>query len=125
MNLRLEIPGIELESEHKVRRMHWAAVAKKSKAKRAAVKLWWQAKKLPKQVLRPGQKAIVILTRFGIRDLDGDNLQGAFKAVRDEVAELLGIDDGSPDIAWHYRQEHRAEYGLSIAVEVREGRACG
>lgn len=48
----------------------------------------------------------VTLTRVApSKGLDGDNLQGALKAVRDAVADVLGIDDGSSDITWRYAQE--------------------
>jgi hypothetical protein len=48
----------------------------------------------------------VTLTRVApSKGLDGDNLQGALAAVRDAVASVLGIDDGSPDITWRYAQE--------------------
>lgn len=45
-----------------------------------------------------------ILTRVAPRQLDSDNLQSAFKAIRDEVAAQVGIDDGSPRWTWEYHQ---------------------
>jgi hypothetical protein len=48
-------------------------------------------------------RLVVKLTRGAARELDDDNLQGAFKAVRDEVAAFFGIDDGD-------RQRIRFEY---------------
>ena len=44
------------------------------------------------------------ITRIGPRRLDGDNLQRACKAVRDGVADALGIDDGSEAVTWAYDQ---------------------
>lgn len=49
---------------------------------------------------------VVELTRVGPRKVDGDNLQGSLKAVRDGVADALGVDDGDEDlVVWTYRQE--------------------
>lgn len=36
--------------------------------------------------------------------LDSDNLSGAFKGVRDEVASFLGVDDKSERLHWIYTQ---------------------
>lgn len=47
----------------------------------------------------------VTLTRFGARELDGDNLQRSLKAVRDSVAAWLGLDDRDRRIRWRYRQQ--------------------
>jgi hypothetical protein len=57
----------------------------------------------------------IVLTRIGPRTLDTDNLGGALKAVRDEVAEWLGINDGNPRLDWKPDQR-RGEDGVIIAV---------
>lgn len=49
--------------------------------------------------------AKITLTRLGKRTLDTDNLAGAFKSVRDIIADLLGVDDGSDRLTWIYAQE--------------------
>jgi hypothetical protein len=51
-------------------------------------------------------KIEITLTRLAPRTLDSDNLVGALKAVRDGVADWLGIDDGSDRIIWNYNQEY-------------------
>ena len=51
-----------------------------------------------------GRLLYVNLTRISPRRLDDDNLQGAFKGVRDEVAAYLGVDDDEPWIVWNYMQ---------------------
>lgn len=67
----------------------------------------WEKIKLP---------AVVTLTRIGARLLDSDNLQGALKAIRDQVAAQLGCGDGPTDpITWRYGQE-RGEYGVRVEV---------
>lgn len=70
---------------------------------------------------RGGGRFRVLLSRikgYRERDFDGDNLQSAFKAVRDGIAKYLGIDDGSDQILWEYRQEKGAAPG--VRVEIRE-----
>ncbi len=47
---------------------------------------------------KPWLPCTVTLTRISARGLDDDNLQGAFKAVRDSVASALCVDDRLRDI---------------------------
>lgn len=62
------------------------------------------------------KRVVVTLTRLGPRKLDSDNLAGSFKAIRDGVADALGIDDGSELIQWEYRQEKSKE--CSVVIEI-------
>ncbi len=120
--LTVEIP-MALPSVANLRE-HWATKAKRVKKQRDVVKL-------ALKILRPhglvighvveaiaaatrGEQLIVTLTRIG-RKLDSDNLASAFKAVRDQVAAELGIDDGSDAIGWHYVQ---AKGPAGIRIEV-------
>jgi hypothetical protein len=58
------------------------------------------------------------MTRLGpSAGLDSDNLAGALKAVRDGVADWLGIDDRDPRVAWVCDQRRAACWGVEIAVE--------
>jgi hypothetical protein len=50
--------------------------------------------------------------------LDTDNLSGAFKGVRDEVANFLGVDDRSDRIHWVYTQEKGKGLKPTITIEV-------
>jgi len=63
----------------------------------------------------------VQLTRMGPRKLDGDNLQRAFKAVRDAVAASVGLDDGDARYAWTYEQQTGQAYGIRIRLEAARG----
>ena len=63
----------------------------------------------------------VILTRVAPRELDGDNLQGSFKSIRDGVADYFGTDDRNPQIEWQYMQEKANDYG--VRIEIKELRA--
>lgn len=94
-------------------REHWATKAKRVKRQRAALLVYWRADGLPE-----GRKPVKVrLTRWAPRALDSDNLAGAFKAVRDEIAALCGFDDRAADVEWVYRQEPSREYRVSVEVE--------
>ena len=97
-------------------REHWAAKHRRKKMQQAAVRLWLQT-----ALHRPpfGPPYIVTMTRVGKRALDSDNLAGACKHVRDEVARLLGVNDGDTESAsWLYDQR-RGDPGIVIQVEPR------
>jgi len=49
----------------------------------------------------------------------GDNLRGALKAVRDQVATWLGVDDADPRVTWEYGQavDGRPRY-QAVRIEV-------
>jgi hypothetical protein len=59
----------------------------------------------------------IAFMRWGPRALDDDNLRASLKAIRDGVADALGIDDGDPRITWEYAQERRKAYGVRIRIE--------
>ncbi len=63
---------------------------------------------------------VVALTRIAPRDLDTDNLASGLKAVRDGVADALGVDDGSSRIEWRYAQERGRPGEYAVRVEIRE-----
>ena len=44
--------------------------------------------------------ACVVLTRISPKPFDSDNLEAAFKSVRDGMAEAWGIDDADPRVTW-------------------------
>jgi hypothetical protein len=60
--------------------------------------------------------AAVRLVRVGVRPLDDDNLRDSLKAVRDELAKILGLpNDADPRVSWWYGQE-RGPYCVRIEV---------
>lgn len=59
----------------------------------------------------------ITLVRIGPRRMDSDNSIGSLKAVRDGVADALGIDDGDPRLTWEYRQE-TGPFGVRIYLEI-------
>ena len=101
-------------------REHWAQRARKRKAERTAVQLaWFATVRIHHAWEVIGAACVITLTRIGPRKLDGDNVQGALKAIRDEVAAQLGVDDGDDRLTWHYAQE-RGEYAVRVVIETAE-----
>lgn len=64
---------------------------------------------------------IVTLTRLSSGTLDSDNLQGSLKAIRDGVADAIGMPDNDPRIEWQYAQEKckRGDFGVKIEIAGR------
>ncbi len=117
--LRVELP-LKLPSAGNLHE-HWRTRHARIKAQRAAVRMALRTKAGMglgiglAVAARLGVLLIVTLTRISPRKLDGDNLQFAFKGVRDEVAAALGIDDGSDAVSWRYAQESGK---ASIRIEI-------
>jgi hypothetical protein len=136
---------VRLESEANLRE-HFHAKARRAKEQRAAVTaavidagatVYVQVVKpkkktgKPKPVARWGLPAssarlapptlpcVVTMTRIAPRLLDDDNLARSAKAVRDQLAELLAIDDRDPRVAWRCEQERGGvrEYSVRIRLE--------
>lgn len=61
---------------------------------------------------------VIVLTRRGKRLMDSDNLTRSLKAVRDEIAAWLGIDDGSAQVQWVYEQEKTDAYSVRADIYV-------
>ena len=97
-------------------RLHWAAKAKLTRDQRTRTRLSLAAvaQSFGVEVL----PVTVVLTRIAPRRLDGDNLQSGFKAVRDGVADWLGVDDGNGLVDWQYAQRsgRPGEYAVEIEV---------
>jgi len=97
-------------------RVHWTKRAARSKKERATVGWAMRAHRRP-ILSRP--PTTCTLVRIAPRMLDDDNLQGAFKSIRDEVASFFGVDDGPRGpIAWRYEQRkgEPKQYAVQIAL---------
>ncbi|QWP79213.1 hypothetical protein J5226_12850 [Lysobacter sp. K5869] len=94
------------------KREHWRARHRRAKANRAA------ARYIP----TPPLPVTVVLCRIAPRRLDGDNLQAAFKALRDGIADRYGIPDNDPRIRWDYDQQRGKphEYAARITITRRD-----
>lgn len=97
----------------------WRAANARAKAQRKAVELAWVLSPLRRPEFARHQVVSlpckVLLEHVG-PEMDGDNLQRAFKAVRDELARLMGVDDGDPRVKWDYWQR-TGEPGVRIVIE--------
>jgi len=106
----VELPGMRLVSEANVRQ-HWSRKAKRAKSYRSVVCMAlgppWKG----------GLPVSILIVRYGPRKLDDDNLVRACKAVRDGVADWLGIDDGDAQLRWTYAQFTDKVYGVRITVK--------
>lgn len=103
-------------------REHWAKKAKRVKLHRQLT----QVALAPIVPLTERGNAIpccVTLVRISPHKLDSDNLQSAFKAVRDQVAAWLTMDDNDPRITWRYHQEkgRPKEQAVKIKISARIG----
>lgn len=67
---------------------------------------------------RPDLPVIVTMVRLSAGKLDDDNLQGAFKAIRDGIADAYLIADNDPRITWRYDQERCARGKFGVRIEV-------
>lgn len=91
-------------------REHWRQRAARVKRERQSAAMIVPTHPLP---------CIVTMTRLSPGELDDDNLQGACKAIRDGVADRLGIDDRDPRVTWRYAQERckRGQFGVRVTIE--------
>jgi hypothetical protein len=67
---------------------------------------------------RPDLPVVVTMVRLSAGSLDDDNLQGAFKAIRDGVADAYGVPDNDPRIQWRYAQERCKRGYFAVRIEV-------
>lgn len=105
-------------------REHWAVKAKRVKQERWAT--YWAATAIKSSALTRyrnrcefGEPVTVTLVRISPRPLDDDNLRGALKGVRDEIAKLLGIDDRDPVVRWDYGQRKGKPKEHAVEVDIR------
>jgi hypothetical protein len=63
---------------------------------------------------------LVTFVRLSPRLIDCDNLTSSMKAIRDEVAELLGTHDGpTGPVRWAYDQRKSKTFGVEIVVTLK------
>lgn len=91
-------------------RGHWATKARRVKAEREAAQ--WALVGAQK----PPLPCVVVLTRVGpTNGLDDDNLAGSQKAIRDQIAQWLGVDDRRNQIVrYEYRQRREKVWGVEV-----------
>lgn len=90
-------------------REHWRVKAKRTQIERKTVAGYLITAK------KPPIPCSVRLTRVSPRGVaDDDNLVGAMKAVRDEVARWLGIDDKHRNQVRYFYEQKRGPWGVLI-----------
>lgn len=107
--LSVEIPGLRLVSEANERGA-WHRGALRAAEQRRLVGLTLRTRA---KIAVPCEVRII---RVAPCALDDDNLARACKAVRDEVAHWLGIDDRDERVTWHVGQVKAKRYGVRILV---------
>lgn len=116
MTLAVFAVPIRLESEAN-QREHWRKRAARVKSHRGAVAM------IGRRYVFDGLLAhaplMVTMTRVAPRVLDDDNATRSCKAVRDELAVLLGVDDRDPRVKWLVAQARGGvrEYAVRIHIE--------
>ena len=115
--IRVSVPmaGFRVYSEAN-RRDHHHAKARRVKAQREEVAL-----RFARLTILDGPRYVVTLRRVAPTVLlDDDNLRSSLKAVRDEVAEWLGLDDSNDSpVHWVYRQD-QGPWWVTVTVTASE-----
>jgi hypothetical protein len=121
--ISFDVP-IRIASANRTRDRHWGVRKRATDAQRKAVAMVWLARGGNR--LHPltfaATRLLVTFTRIAPRPIaDTDNLISGWKAVQDEVARLLGINDGDARIGFAYKQERGRpkEYAARIRIESR------
>jgi hypothetical protein len=101
--------------------------AKRKAAQREAVKAWLEGRHHHHERLLLGGAVPLEVTMTRIapssRGLDDDNLASAFKAIRDEIAAWLKVDDRDPRVKFTPAQEKGAPKRYAVRIEIRQRRA--
>lgn len=98
-------------------REHWRAKHARHKKLKDYLTLQWRLKR--PEIALP---CIIRMTRLSIRQLDDDNLQGAFKSFRDYVADLIlpglqmGRADNDPRLKFEYAQLKQKPSGVLLEI---------
>lgn len=83
-------------------REHWRKRAARVAVQRGTAKMVLSARR---ELLPKAAPFTVTFTRMAARHLDTDNLAFSFKAIRDGVAEALGVSDApTSGVEWKYLQ---------------------
>lgn len=110
--------SLRVRSPNELNAMHWSKRHKNTKVQKQLTRFHLNNVMAKSE----GLPCTVKLTRYGPRKLDYDNLLGAFKAIRDEVADYLipglapGQADGDERITWQYEQESAKSHGYEIEI---------
>jgi hypothetical protein len=105
-------------------RDHWTKVHKRSKDHHHAVFYTLVPfKKLLGMIAGSDERIVVTFTRLGPGHFDSDNLASGFKFCRDEVAKMLGINDGDERFDWRYEQVSARMHSARVRIEEEGARS--
>lgn len=98
-------------------RAHWGTRSKKVKKERSVIAMAWLVFAGRGPRLEPPVKARLTRIKPAGKMMDDDNLKGSLKAVRDQVAEQIGVDDrDKTKIVFDYDEQY-GPWGVRIEVE--------
>ena len=123
----VDIPGLRTESESNPKRAgNWWEHSKRAKHQRGTVLVVLGAS-VGRRAIPSGPLDVTLARIAPSAGLDDDNLRPALKAVRDGVADFLGLSsDRDPRVAWHYLQERGAwAVRITLAARATEAAAPG
>ena len=100
-------------------RQHWSCLQRRRREQRMITRVTTIHQLGP---VRFGPQSVVTLCRVAPRGLDSDNLAASMKAVRDGVADGLGMDDRDSLLTWRYEQRKGA-YAVLVRIEENCGGA--
>lgn len=101
------------------RREHWTVRAKRVRMERLSARLALHG--LFRRGVPPQPPYAVTLTRRCTRKFDSDAVPAALKAIRDEIANLLGVTDGPNDhrVTWVYADQEKGTPGVRVTIEAK------
>lgn len=100
----------------------WAKSHMRKKAQKGVIGLL-----LPSYGIEKRFPVEITMIRKGKKLLDDDNLQSAFKYIRDAIADYFipnlrpGMADSRPGFTWKYDQEISDHYGFTVIFQWAEG----
>lgn len=108
---------LKTESESN-KREHWGTRSARVKKQRlmAAKMSAMAANKEGYEISDLSRPIVVKMVRIGKRRLDDDNLSRSFKAIRDGIADTIGIDDDSEDYRWICSQVIGEKYSVVVSI---------
>lgn len=109
----VHIPGLRLDVTPNGR-AHWRVRHRHAKRVRALIPLVLA----PHRRALPALPVVVTITRCSPGTMDDDNAVASAKAVRDAIADVLGVDDRDPRVTWVVRQK-RAPWGVEVEISPR------
>lgn len=120
--LVIRADGLRLGRGQNDRGYSWRSKWRRTRAERARIfaEVARVTKGMPRRLpalVGPAPYAVTLVRVGPSQGLDTDNLAGSLKAVRDEVARCLGVDDGlEAPVTWTYSQR-RGPWGVEIWIK--------